>query len=125
MNLQVSDSRRLLLKLVGTMGGVSWDGGEGQAKSLQASFRPLITSAVKANLSGVIKDSAIDLLEIDEHLEEISTRLREKLLPGGSTLRGARQKIRLKGVSVSTAPRVSMARARAVRASSIQPKPAR
>ena len=82
MNLQVSDSRRLLLKLVGTMKGVSWDGGEGQAKSLQASFRPLITSAVKANLAAVIKDSALDLLEIDEHLDEISAHLRDKLLPG-------------------------------------------
>ncbi len=82
LNLQVSDSRRLLLKLVGTMGGVSWDGGEGQAKSLQASFRPLITSAVKANLSAVIKESALDLLEIDEHLDEISAHLRDKLLPG-------------------------------------------
>ncbi len=82
MNLQVADSRRLLLKLVGTMKGVSWDGGEGQSKSLQASFRPLITSAVKANLSSVIKESAIDLLEIDEHLEEISSHLRDKLLPG-------------------------------------------
>ena len=82
LNLQVSDSRRLLLKLVGTMGGISWDGGEGQAKSLQASFRPLITSAVKANLSTVIKESALDLLEIDEHLDEISTHLRDKLLPG-------------------------------------------
>ena len=56
---------------------------------------------------------------ISEAVEEC----REKLLSGGSTLRGARQKIRLKGVSTSTAPRVSMARARAVRASSIQPKP--
>ncbi len=82
LNLQVSDSRRLLLKLVGTMGGVSWDGGEGQAKSLQASFRPLITSAVKANLSTVIKESALALLEIDEHLDEISSHLRDKLLPG-------------------------------------------
>ncbi len=82
LNLQVSDSRRLLLKLVGTMGGISWDGGEGQAKSLQASFRPLITSAVKANLSTVIKESALDLLEIDEHLDEISAHLRDKLLPG-------------------------------------------
>ena len=82
MNLQVSDSRRLLLKLVGTLRGISWDGGDGQAKNLQASFRPLITSAVKTNLSTVIKEEAVDLLEIDEHLEQISARLREKLLPG-------------------------------------------
>lgn len=82
MNIQVSDSRRLLLKLVGTMKGIAWDSGDGLAKSLQSVFRPLITTAVKANLAGVIKDEAIDILEVDEKLELISERLREKLLPG-------------------------------------------
>ena len=82
LNLQVSDSRRLLLKLVGTMKGIAWGDGEGMAKSLQVAFRPLITSAVKVNLSSVIKENAIDILEVDEKLELISARLREKLLPG-------------------------------------------
>ena len=82
LNLEVADSRRLLLKLVGTLRGVSWDGGAGQAKSLQSAFRPLITSAVKTNLSAVIRDSALDLLEIDTHLDLISARLREAMLPG-------------------------------------------
>ena len=82
MNLMVSDSRRLLLKLVGTMKGVAWEDGPGFTKSLQNAFRPLITTAVKANLSAVIKDNAIDLLEVDEKLEFISAHLREKLTPG-------------------------------------------
>ena len=82
MNLQVSDSRKLLLKLVGTMKGIAWDSGEGMAKSLQVAFRPLITSAVKINLSSVIKENAIDILELDEKLDLISSHLREKLLPG-------------------------------------------
>ena len=82
MNLMVSDSRKLLVKLVGTMKGISWGDGEGFTKSVQASFRPLITTAVKANLSSVIKDNAIDLLEVDEKLELISAHLREKLVPG-------------------------------------------
>lgn len=82
MNLQVGDSRRLLVKLVGTMKGIAWDSGEGMAKSLQQAFRPLITSAVKVNLASVIKDNAIDILEVDEKLDLISARLREKLLPG-------------------------------------------
>ncbi len=82
MNLRVKDSRKLLLKLVGTMKGISWEDGPGMARSLQSSFRPLIVTAVKANLSAVIKDNAIDLLEVDEKLELISERLREKLLPG-------------------------------------------
>jgi membrane protease subunit (stomatin/prohibitin family) len=81
MNLQVSNSRKLLLKLVGTMKGISWEEGDGLTKSLQASFRPVISSAVKTNLSAVIKDEAIDILEIDEKLNIISERLRDKILP--------------------------------------------
>ena len=82
MNVQVSDSRKLLVKLVGTMKGVSWEDGQGFSKSLQSSFRPLISNAVKSNLTAVIKNEAIDLLEIDEKLELLSDRLKEKILPG-------------------------------------------
>ncbi|MBR3473699.1 MAG: SPFH domain-containing protein [Oscillospiraceae bacterium] len=82
MNLRVKDSRKLLLKLVGTMKGISWEDGPGMAKSLQNSFRPMITASVKTNMASVIKENAIDLLEIDEHLGLISERLREKLIPG-------------------------------------------
>ncbi len=82
MNLQVSNSRKLLVKLVGTTKGISWDGGAGMTKSLQASFRPLIANAVKTNLSSVIKNNNIDLLEIDEKLDLISETLRQNILPG-------------------------------------------
>ncbi len=82
LNLMVSDSRKLLVKLVGTMKGIAWEDREGMTKSLQNSFRPLITSAVKTNLSATIKEETIDLLEIDEHLDVISSRLLDKLLPG-------------------------------------------
>ena len=82
MNIQVSNSRKLLVKLVGTMKGVSWDDGPGLTKSVQASFRPLITSAVKTNLPAAIKDEAIDILEIDEKLDLLSSRLRDAILPG-------------------------------------------
>ena len=82
MNIQAENSRKLLVKLVGTMKGISWEEGSGMAKSLQASFRPLITSAVKTHLSAAIKDEAIDILEIDEKLDLLSARLREAILPG-------------------------------------------
>ncbi len=82
LNLMVTDSRKLLLKLVGTMKGIAWGDSDGFTKSVQASFRPLITTAVKANLASVIKDNSIDLLEIDEKLELISEHLRDKLVPG-------------------------------------------
>lgn len=82
MNIQVSDSRKLLIKLVGTMKGISWEEGPGFTKSLQSSFRPLIASAVKTNLSSVIKSEEIDILEIDEKLDLISENLRAKIVPG-------------------------------------------
>ena len=82
MNVQVSNSRKLLIKLVGTMKGISWEEGPGLTKSLQSSFRPLITTAVKVNLPNAINKDAIDILEIDAKLDVISASLREAILPG-------------------------------------------
>lgn len=83
MNLRVSDSRKLLIKLVGTMNGIAWEErGMGFTKSLQSSFRPLISTAIKTHLSTSIRSQGIDLLEIDEHLEELSEVLRKKIIPG-------------------------------------------
>lgn len=82
MNMQVSNSRKLLVKLVGTMAGIAWEDGPGLTKSLQSSFRPLITNAVKVNLPAVINKEAIDILEIDSKLDLISSSLREAILPG-------------------------------------------
>lgn len=82
MNIQVSNARKLLVKLVGTMKGISWEEGAGVTSSLRASFRPLITNAVKVNLATVIRDEAIDLLEIDQKLDVVSENLRRAILPG-------------------------------------------
>ena len=83
MNLAVSDGRKLLIKLVGTMKGIAWsDEGAGFTKSLQTSFRPLISTAVKSNLSAVIKQQNIDIVEVDEHLSDLGDALREKIVPG-------------------------------------------
>ena len=82
LSLMVGDSRKLLVKLVGTMRGIAWDDAEGFTKSLQASFRPLITSTVKTNLGAVIRDNAIDILEVDEKLELISDVLGTKIREG-------------------------------------------
>ena len=80
LNLQVQNSRKLLIKLVGTGKGISW--GDGVTGSLQAMFRPMIVNAVKTNLAAVIKNEAIDILEIDEKLDILSENLRQKMLPG-------------------------------------------
>ncbi len=81
LNLLVSDSRKLVVKLVGTMHGIAWDSGPGFAQSLSESFRPLIANEVKTSLSRILNDEAIDILEIDAYLELISERLRERLAP--------------------------------------------
>lgn len=83
MNLMVDDSRKLLVKLVGTMRGIAWDADtSGFTKSLQSSFRPLISMAVKSNLTAAIKARSFDIFEIDEHLSELSDVLHEKIRPG-------------------------------------------
>ena len=83
MNLAVCDSKKLLFSMVGTMKGISWEEeGPGFTKSLQKAFRPLISTAVKSNLSAAIKQKNIDIVEVDEHLTELGNELRTKILPG-------------------------------------------
>lgn len=83
MNLKVSDGLKLLIKLVGTTKGIAWgENGAQFTKSLQSSFKPLISMAVKTNLSTSIKEKQIPILEVDEHLDELSAVLKEKILPG-------------------------------------------
>ena len=82
MNMQVSDSRKLLIKLVGTMKGIAWENeGSEFTKSIQNSFRPVISTAVKTTLSTVIKALNINILEVDEHLNEVGKELHQKILP--------------------------------------------
>lgn len=83
LNLQVEDSRKLLIKLVGTTNGIAWDAETSTfTKSILASFRPLISTAVKSNLAQAIKAEQFDILEIDEHLESLSKTLHSKIQPG-------------------------------------------
>ena len=81
MNLAVSDGRKMLIKLVGTMNGITWEeAGSTFAKSLQTSFRALIVTAVKSSLSSAIKQNNIDIVEVDEHLSELSLVLKNKII---------------------------------------------
>ena len=83
LNMQVSDSRKLLVKLIGTMNGIAWnDTGANFTKSIQNSFRPVIANSVKSNLTPAIKAANIDILEVDEHLTELSEVLHKAILPG-------------------------------------------
>lgn len=83
MNLMVSDSRKLLIKLVGTMNGITWDAEpKGFTKSILNSFRPLISTAVKTNLTSSIKSLGVNIFEVDEHLDEIGKVLYDRICPG-------------------------------------------
>lgn len=82
LNLEVSDSRKLLVKLVGTSNGIAWGDSINFAKSLMNSFKPLISTAVKTQLSSAIKEQNINVLEVDEKLDVLSEGLRKKMLPG-------------------------------------------
>ena len=83
MNLAVADGKKLLVNLTGTTKGIAWESeGAGFTKSLQKSFRPLISTAVKTNLSSAIKRKNIDIVEVDEHLEDLSDVLRTSILSG-------------------------------------------
>ena len=81
-NLRVSDSRKLLIKLVGTASEFThadvMDGVYGMKPTI-AKFRAMIMTKVKSNLARVIKENNINILEIDEHLEELSRKMCEAI----------------------------------------------
>lgn len=79
-NLRVTDSRRLLIKVVGTADRLQQsellgDGGKGL-------FRAMVMTRVKSFLAQTIRENAINVLAIDEHLMELSQTLREKINEG-------------------------------------------
>lgn len=74
MSLRASDSRKLLLKLVGTESYLS------QATLIQY-FRAFLMSKIKSYLASVIKEQKISIFEIDEHLNDLSSALHNMLIP--------------------------------------------
>ena len=73
MSLLADDSRKLLVKLVGTERDLS------QA-SLVSKFRAILMTRVKTYLSNLIREKNINIFSIDEHLTEMSSALRGLLL---------------------------------------------
>ncbi len=78
-NLRVSDSRKLLLKIVGTASELSVGSiGEGLGTSTaMGKFKSLIMNKVKANIARTIKENNINILEIDEYIDVLSDKLRD------------------------------------------------
>lgn len=77
-NIRVTNSRKLLLKVVGTTGGLGQEQllGIGNGKGF---FRSMVMTQVKSFLAQTIKENSIDILEIDEHLMSLSGALRERI----------------------------------------------
>lgn len=70
--IQIEDSRRFLVKLVGTMQFFNSD-------TLTKYFRGLYVTRVKDRLSSCLVKSKISILEINSHLDEISSELENQL----------------------------------------------
>ena len=78
-NIRVINSRKLLLKLVGTTASLSQEqilGTNGKGM-----FRALVMTQVKSYLATVIRENSISILEIDERLMELSDALRARINP--------------------------------------------
>ena len=74
MSLRAEDSRKLLLKLVGTENFL------GQQK-LVSFFRAFLMTRVKTYIAQVMKTNAINIFEIDENLTSFSDSIKKLLVP--------------------------------------------
>lgn len=78
-NIRVTDSRKLLFKIVGTtreltQGQISGDGYK--SSEMVGKFKSLIMNKVKSNLARAIKELNINILEIDEYLDVLSDKIK-------------------------------------------------
>lgn len=74
MALSVNDSRKLLVKLVGTERVLD-------RQRLTTYFRSILMAKVKTYIAQTMRVNAINIFEIDESLEAFSANIRERLVP--------------------------------------------
>lgn len=74
MSLRAEDSRKLLLKLVGTENFLGQE-------NLIRYFRAFLMTKVKSYIAQVIREQKVNIFEIDERLNEISSALLKMLQP--------------------------------------------
>lgn len=74
MVLSVNDSKRLLVKIVGTENTLSQD-------SLVLKFRSILMSKVKPYIAFTMQSAGFSIFEVDSHMEELSSDLLSKLKP--------------------------------------------
>lgn len=89
MNLVVSDARKLLIKLVGTTGGLSnkqilsseSDRDGVVHKTLQSYFRAPLMTEIKSYLALVMREKQLSVFELDAQMGILSEALRERIAP--------------------------------------------
>lgn len=74
MSLEVDDSRKLLLKLVGTENILT-------RQQLTTYFRSILMTKVKTYMAQTMRANAINIFEIDESLEQFSLDIHRRLIP--------------------------------------------
>lgn len=74
MALSVNDSRKLLVKLVGTERVLD-------RQQLTTYFRSILMTKVKTYMAQTMRANAINIFEIDESLETFSADIKERLIP--------------------------------------------
>lgn len=74
MSLRASDSRKLLIKLVGTENFLTQE-------ELVSKFRAFLMTKVKSYMAQVIREQKISIFEIDESLNDFSNALHKMLIP--------------------------------------------
>ncbi len=72
MNLRIEDGRKLLIKVVGTEHGIT-------QQALVQKMRAFLMTKVKPYIVTLIREKAINIFQIDEHLEEMSHMLHDRL----------------------------------------------
>lgn len=79
-NLRVNNSRKFLIKVVGTVNEFTRDEVNGVEifgiPVITGKFKSLIMNKVKSNLARIIKENRINILEIDENIDLISEQLK-------------------------------------------------
>jgi hypothetical protein len=73
MSIRAEDSRKLLVKVVGTENGLSQAG-------LVTMLRSFLMTRVKTYIAQTMKASAINIFEVDEHLTEFSESVQARLV---------------------------------------------
>lgn len=82
LNFKVADSRKLLLKLVGTTNGLTRQNLlENSNSNISNYFRPAIQLEVSTHLADAITSEMIDILQIDQQKVRLSAAMLPKLQP--------------------------------------------